>query len=128
MTLTPTVYAVILGIIMVAGLFAGAFYHDFFYISKSDNDYMKKKKEEFDAELKKPACIIQFCTKGGAVESVPYSARLHPWDSADFYTAKEIALDELDKSYKRGYFIDNKEMTYPACNILWARIQEKSDV
>jgi len=127
MTLTPIVYAVILGMVIV-GLFAAAFYHDFFYVSKSEKDYMKKRADEFDAELKKPAYIVQFCTKSGAAESIPYTARLHPWNSFDYYTARETALDELDKSYRRGYFIDNKEMTYPVCNVLWARIQEKSNV
>ncbi len=104
-------------------IFIGAFYYDYFRFSKEEKAKIKKSNEEFEAELKKPPYIIEFQTAERVNRSTEIKAYRF-WDDSQCSTAKSMAEHELKRSYERGYFTDSEGMTYPVCNVVWARIKE----
>lgn len=84
---------------------------------------------KIEEEMEKPFYRIRFVTSDG---NVNFSADITPaWDdrrirSKNWFwlnTAEMEADKHLKFSYERGFFRDSNDNTYPACNVLTAKIE-----
>jgi hypothetical protein len=109
----------------IAVLVAGAFY-SFRY------EWRKAEKEEqlrlLELELKlkeeksKPKAVIKFHVKEqGILNTNPAEPTVY---LDKVMTSEEVACEIVNLSYKRGYFTDDNNVTYPTCNIIKAYIKE----
>lgn len=87
---------------------------------------------KIEEEMKKPFYRIRFITSDG---NVNFSSDITPaWDdrrirSKNWFwlnTAEMEANKLLKFSYERGFFRDSSDNTYPACNVLTAKIEAVS--
>lgn len=88
-----------------------------------------KNRAAIEAEMKKPFYVVRFKTNDGT-ERV--SADVTPgWDEDRIRSGRWFWLNTAEQEanklmkfyYEKGYFRDNKDVTYPTCNVLEAKIE-----
>jgi len=86
----------------------------------------KAKKEKFlEEEGKKPKWVVSFVVNGETKRSKPEEpTAFWGWDEYVLRTSKREAQRLLEAFYERTYFTDSEGVTYPACNVQSARIEE----
>jgi len=92
----------------------------FFSHNKSEIKEYERLKKLLDQD--KSRYVVQFYVNGhGCKETKPFEPKITGYG---LIPSKEQAINILQDSYRRGYFLDKDGITYPVSNIVSAQIWE----
>lgn len=86
-------------------------------------------KEWMEEQLKSPRWVVSFVLTTGEYKRTKDIQPRQDYPGSTWnlrYTSKELAKLHMEYSYEHGYFRDASDMTFPACNIKEAWIEENT--